>query len=159
MFYSNIHSINEHVIYPKAIQEVINFLKEQDFLSMKAGVYEIESQMKILQVIELETKPYEIGKFESHEKFIDIQFLVKGSERIGFAPRFENQKPTEEILERDLYFYEENIKNETMLMMNEGDFAVFFPGDLHKPGLQVNGMQKIKKIVMKVNLELLKQTV
>ncbi len=155
MIISNIHAINDHSIYPEIIQKSIEYLREQDFLSMEAGVYEIDGKDRYIQVIELETKPYEIGKFESHEKYIDIQFLVKGSESIGYAPRFTHHKPVEELIERDLYLYNLKIENETMLNLKEGDFAIFFPGDLHKPGLQASKSENIKKIVMKVNLELL----
>lgn len=157
MFYSNIQAVNNHHIYPEIIQKSIEYLREHDFSSMETGVYEIDGKMRYIQVIELETKPYEIGRFETHEEYVDIQFLVRGNESIGFASRFSHHEPVEILFDRDLYFYDIKVENETILMLKEGDFAIFFPGDLHKPGLQANGKESIKKVVMKVNVKLLQQ--
>ena len=43
---------------------------------------------------------------ESHEKYLDVQFLVSGRERLGFTKNTGNYKVAEHIKERDLIFYE-----------------------------------------------------
>jgi biofilm protein TabA len=63
----------------------------------------------------------------------------------------------EDLLEeRDLIFYKD-VKNETFINMNEGDFCVFFPDDVHRPGCERGGSSEIRKIVYKINVDLLQK--
>lgn len=84
---------------------------------------------------------------ETHEKYIDIQWMIQGKEYIGYA-NVEKVKPKTEYNDvDDIQFHEGDYD---MLLLNAGSFAVFFPQDAHKPCIQCNAPEDIKKIVVKI---------
>lgn len=107
---------------------------------MKAIVSEYETKVK-----------NEVG-FESHRKNIDIQYLLKGEERIACYP-VEKLTVTEPYSEEnDVAFYTaEGIKAQEMTIGN-GYFAIFYPQDGHMPQLCVEKPMSVKKIVVKVEV-------
>ena len=49
-------------------------------------------------------------------------------------------------------FYEDNV-NSTKGILNADEYGIFFPRDVHKPGMCLNGNQDtVKKIVVKVKV-------
>ena len=53
------------------------------------------------------TEPLADRKPEVHEKYLDVQFLVTGREKLGFTPDTGNYEVAERFDERDLIFYKE----------------------------------------------------
>jgi YhcH/YjgK/YiaL family protein len=85
-----------------------------------------------------------------------VQFLVSGREQIGMAVDTGKHKLGEDLLaSRDLLFYTD-VQDETTLTMRPGSFAVFMPGDVHRPGGAIGEPAPIRKVVMKVRVSLLK---
>ena len=90
-----------------------------------------------------------------HRKYIDVQFSVEGKEIIGFARDTGNNKISEELLkERDIMFFED-MGNEIDLEMKPGNFAILFPNDVHRPACLYNEACTIRKVIVKVNTEIL----
>ena len=85
---------------------------------------------------------------ESHEKYLDVQFLVSGRERLGFTKNTGNYKVAEHIKERDLIFYE-------AVESRPGCFCVFFPSDIHRPQVISGEAMNLRKVVVKVSVALL----
>lgn len=142
----------------KALARGLEFLRNTDFAKLPTGVVEIEGRDIYAQIIELDTKQKHENRPEVHRKYIDIQFLYQGKEQIGYAPDFGDNIVEEELLEqRDIIFYEDKIANESMLIMTPGCFAVFFPVDIHRPACILESSTKIRKIVVKVAMDLLAQ--
>ena len=54
---------------------------------MEPGVYEIKGKDIYAQVFDTETKPAEKQRPEVHEKYIDVQFLASGKEKLGVLHR------------------------------------------------------------------------
>ena len=113
------------------------------------GTYQLTPRV-IAIVSEYETKvKNEIG-FEAHRKNIDIQYLLKGEERIACMPieKLTETKPYSE--EKDAAFYAaEGVVAQTMTI-GGGYFAIFFPQDGHMPQLCVDKLEMVKKVVVKV---------
>jgi YhcH/YjgK/YiaL family protein len=111
------------------------------------GMYEIDGQNVYAIVTSYKTKGYDEGEFESHEKYLDIQFVVEGEENIGVVG-LENLIPkTEFNCEKDIVFYK---GDGPMLKLTKGYFMVLFPQDGHKPGIKVDDRLKVQKVVVKV---------
>ena len=89
-----------------------------------------------------------------HEKFIDVQFLASGKERLGFTPDTGNYEVAERIDERDLIFYKE-VKDEGFIEARPGTFSIFFPEDVHRPACISGESMVVRKVVVKVSLALL----
>ena len=99
----------------------------------------------------METKNREELLPEIHHKYIDVQYLHKGEELMGYAPDFGKNsiaKPYDEV--KDILFYQD-AEGESLFLMQEGSFVVFFPNEIHRPAICLNKKpSKIRKIVVKV---------
>lgn len=85
---------------------------------------------------------------ETHRKYIDIQYTLKGTEEIGWKPYFECQQVKQAYHEeRDIAFFSD--RPTLWLPIPEDSFAIFFPHDAHAP---LAGKEPVQKIIMKVAL-------
>ena len=131
------------------IKEGFDFLVKTDLTTMDAGKYPIDGERIFLLINEYETKPENQCKLESHIKYIDIQLMIDGTERMGYVAK-NNQQPTENLIdEKDVMFYNEKA---TFFDVKPGEFALFFPTDLHQPGIISGEKMKIKKAVLKIKV-------
>ena len=88
------------------------------------------------------------AKFECHDKHIDIQLCIKGEEKLGWKPRNTcREQKGEYNAEKDVVFY--NDPPDTFFDLRDGQFAIFYPEDVHAPMI---GEGLIKKMVIKVKL-------
>jgi biofilm protein TabA len=92
-------------------------------------------------------RPQDACRLETHRRYIDVQYVVRGRERMGYAPALTlTPGPYDE--ERDVQFHQGRAD---FLLLREGMFAVMLPGDGHMPGVAVdNQPEPVKKIVVKV---------
>ncbi|EMY8413179.1 YhcH/YjgK/YiaL family protein, partial [Escherichia coli] len=74
---------------PAAIEKALDFLRATDFNALEPGVVEIDGKNIYAQIIDLTTRP------EVHRRYIDIQFLAWGEEKIGIAIDTGNNKVSE----------------------------------------------------------------
>ena len=139
------HYENLHPLFAKAYE----YLHKTDFSNLADGKYEIENDKLFAMVQEYNTKEESEGKPEAHRKYIDIQYIHSGVELIGVAT-LNNQTLISNEPDKDLAFYESET---SFIKLESGMFAVFFPDDLHMPGIKLNQCAKVKKVVIKVLVE------
>lgn len=122
------------------------YLNSTDFNVLPEGVYDITDEIFAI-VSEYKSKEISECKLEAHRKHIDIQYIVKGEELIGFAP-LNNQKIINEYnSHKDVIFFE----GETSYSkISQGMFAIYFPTDIHQPCIKIKNATPIKKVVVKV---------
>ena len=95
------------------------------------------------------TKPRPEGFFETHRKFIDVQVIVTGDElmEVTEAARLEITQPYDTAID----FTKLADTNEaSILRMQTGDAAVFWPEDAHMPSLAPKEPGLVRKAVIKV---------
>lgn len=115
------------------------------------GVHELSPHVKAI-VSEYTTKKDNANGYEAHREWIDIQYLLKGSEKICYLP-LECMKETKAYDAcKDAAFYEEAGVAGQEMQVGNGYFAVFFPQDGHKPGLCAGECEQVKKVVVKVKI-------
>lgn len=137
---------------PAAIEKALDFLRATDFNALEPGVVEIDGKNIYTQIIDLTTREAVVNRPEVHRRYIDIQFLAWGEEKIGIAIDTGNNKVSESLLEqRDIIFYHES-EHESFIEMIPGSYAIFFPQDVHRPGCILQTASEIRKIVVKVAL-------
>ncbi|HEC1791606.1 TPA: YhcH/YjgK/YiaL family protein [Campylobacter lari] len=90
--------------------------------------------------------------FESHKDYIDIQFIVSGKEKIEFGDKelFEIKKEYDKT--KDLIIYKKPKFLTSGLILNENDIAIFYPEDVHMPGLSIEDDSYIIKTVIKCKI-------
>jgi YhcH/YjgK/YiaL family protein len=128
----------------KRLKAGLEYLSQTDFFDMENGRYDIIKDEVFAIVQDYQTK--DEGKLEGHRKYIDIQYIVKGIEKIGFATKV-NQQPVTDY-DNDIEFYDD--RADMFIPMRENDFAIFYPQDLHMPCIKFNSNDYVKKVVVKV---------
>ena len=119
------------------------------------GRYEIGGPELMAIVSRYATAPASGKKWETHRLHGDIQFMVSGSELIGYAPRESLSIRTPYNGEKDAEFYEPPSGEITRFALEEGSFAVFLPQDGHQPGLVLGASEEpldVQKVVIKFRL-------
>ena len=127
-------------------------LNEDSVRDAAPGRYEVDGENLFYIVDEYETKPFEQGRVEIHQKYMDIQYVVSGSECMGYAPLDGLQPHTPYDGEKDVAFYD-NCPALNRLTLKQGMFAIFWPNEPHLPGRSINRVEKVKKIVIKIRME------
>ena len=95
------------------------------------------------------TKNKEDCLFESHKKYIDIQYMFEGDE-IMEVENISNllvETPYKEDLDYAKYF---QCKNSSILKIKENEMAIFYPNDAHVPCIKIDENKKIIKAVFKI---------
>jgi biofilm protein TabA len=115
------------------------------------GRYPLSGDDLFALVQSYDTAPATDKRFEAHREYIDIQCVAAGGERILYAPveRLEIETPYSEA--GDVIFFREPGVSSSLLL-RPGEFAIFYPGDAHKPGCMVGGRDRVKKVVVKVRI-------
>ncbi|QCV78140.1 YhcH/YjgK/YiaL family protein [Enterobacter ludwigii] len=135
---------------PRAIEKALDFLRTTDFTALAPGVVDIDGRNIFAQVLDLTTQTWDENRPEVHRRYLDIQFLAWGEEKIGVAIDTGNNEISETLLEqRDIIFYHGS-ENESFIEMTPGTYAIFFPQDVHRPACIKNKASAIRKIVVKV---------
>ncbi|MDA3956337.1 YhcH/YjgK/YiaL family protein [Oceanispirochaeta sp.] len=153
MILGHINHLDELKTYPKIIQKALQYLADTDFTKMEIGTYELDGKNLFALVQEMETDSVVNRKPESHSLYVDIQYLVSGTEMIGYADLGKSMVIKEDLRpDNDVVFYQAPVK-ETMLDFEEGSFAIFFPSDVHRPGCLSGQKTVIRKVVMKIKYD------
>lgn len=150
MILDELKSAANNPIYPDVIRRALTAICKMDLVNLPAGEQEIEGREIYLNHIIATTKPLYEQAPELHRYYIDIHILLEGSEVIGASPSAQGQRPTMDFdSERDYGLFE-GITTETLLTLAQGDIALLFPGELHRPMGTLGDVAPIRKIVVKV---------
>ena len=129
------------------LKKGFDWLEKNNLKDLSDGRYEIDNNKIYASIQTYETK--EDANYEAHRNYIDIQYMIKGSEKIGVSDLSNCVTCIEYDNARDLEFF--NIKcREEFLELKEGQFMVFFPTDAHKPSITLDKKEVVKKVVVKV---------
>jgi biofilm protein TabA len=140
---------------PAVIATALDYLRSTDFSQLEAGRYPIDGEQVFALVQDPMTQSWESGLPEFHARYIDIQCVLEGEEGIGYSPANADLiKITDQLAERDIAFVAQQ-ENESRLLLTPGMFAIFFPGELHRPCRAPNLSMRIKKVVIKISADLL----
>ena len=104
-----------------------------------------------INALEYDTRSVVDVKFEAHKVYIDVMLAISGMESISCRS---GQIPEEMISdyneENDCYLSGMEIPH-SVFFMKPGDVCIFFPGELHAPGVFAEGERDhVTKFVMKV---------
>lgn len=156
MIFSSIYAQCEVGNYPKALQIALEYLQAHDFAAMEPGVYELQGSKMYAQVFDIVTASLGEKKPEAHEKYIDVQFLASGRERLGVVPNTGNYEVAERFEEKDLIFYH-SVENESFVEAVPGCYSIFFPSDIHRPAVAAGEPMTVRKVIVKVSVDLLQE--
>lgn len=128
------------------VSDIISFIKNNDLKSIGCGRYDINENLYV-NIFESTTKE-DNGVFEEHREYVDIHYLIEGTEIIKYETN-DNFEPLSEYDTNDDYQLF-RVNTDKCLQMDEGDFAIFFTREKHKPCILDFCSCKIKKAVFKL---------
>ena len=131
------------------LARALEIIEDLDWETVECGRYDVDDELYYM-VQEYETKYPDQARYEAHEKYVDIQYIVKGVERMEFAETSKLKVTEKYNPEKDVKFLEEP-KVIDASIVEAGDYRIFYPEDAHRPGLCVNNTpSKVKKILAKI---------
>jgi biofilm protein TabA len=132
-----------HPLFQKA-DDFLNLAERQGF---PEGRYPLDGE-KLIAIVS--TGDREIGaQLEAHRRYIDIQYIMSGVDRIGWRPVATCQDiASAYAIEQDKIFFAD--APAAWIDVPPGCFAIFFPNDAHVP---LSGEGTVKKVILKVELE------
>ena len=153
MIYGDLkHWKQEEGAFSPDIRYAMEILQQLDCGNLLPGKYEIDGDRMFYMVSESMTRDRQGLKAESHQAYLDIQYIVDGEEKIGFARLTDEQIVTEDLLESSDALLYEDLHHEMELILQAGSYAIFYPADIHRPGWKVKEAAPLKKIVFKIKL-------
>lgn len=133
------------------INQVFDFLITHPPEQFTQPRYELDGDRVFVMVQQYDTQPEDRERLflEGHKKYLDLHYMAKGSEMIGYTPQQGQvmRKPYDENEDYHL-FQGEYLR----LLLSEGMFCICYPPDLHLPRLSVDSPQAVKKIVAKIKI-------
>jgi len=132
--------------------KAFSFLKNSNLSELATGKHNIDGDNLYASVSGYLTKDENAARFEAHRKYVDIQYVIKGKETIQIAPLAIRDSVYQEYDEtRDIEFF--TVKEHKSLQATPDRFFIFFPSDAHKPGLNAETADSVKKIVIKLRID------
>lgn len=150
MIFDNIKNASQYFSLDEKIKKALEYLSSTNFETVEPGNYEIDGDNIFAIVSEYQTKPLTSGKWESHRKYIDIQYVVSGAEKIGFTESKKVITLEEYNSDKDITIH----KGEGQFInIEQKHFMILFPNDIHMPGIAMNIPKPVKKVVIKVRTD------
>ncbi|MEZ4620429.1 MAG: YhcH/YjgK/YiaL family protein [Caldilineaceae bacterium] len=125
------------------------FLQQTDLESLEPGTIHIDGDRVFAMIQHYNSKPRAQGFWESHRKYIDIQYVVSGLEFLGYA-NVGQLTNGEYDAAKDLIMHE---GVGSFVLLPAGMFTLLFPADAHMPQIAVDDPHLVKKVVVKVAVE------
>jgi biofilm protein TabA len=130
----------------KGFEKAIAFLLRPDLKELPEDTYEIDCEQIYAMVQKVPGRKKEDALLETHEKYIDIQLVLGGTDTMGWKPKSACTQPTADYdPEKDVQLFKD--EPDTWLATESGAFAMFFPEDAHMP---VISSGQLHKVVVKI---------
>ncbi len=128
------------------LQQAIQTIQSINLDTIENGKYVVADDF-YYNVFEYEPKLENDIEYEAHRKYIDIQAVAKGIDKLMYTDVKDLELSVDYNDEKDVAFYK-NSDNQSCTILRPGSLVVLYPKDAHKSVRVENGV--IKKIVGKL---------
>jgi YhcH/YjgK/YiaL family protein len=133
----------------KGFEKAFEFLMRPDLKELPPGRYEIDGARVYALVMKEDGRRKEDALLEAHERYLDIQLVLVGTDEMGWKPKSSCKQPTAEYdPEADVQLFAD--EPDVWIPTGPGTFAIFFPEDAHMPMIS-SGV--LHKVVVKVAVD------
>ena len=146
-----LENLNRYRGLHKNLETAIDYLTAyhvaHNLSDLPLGRTEVDGENVFINVMEAGLSP-DSARLEYHKKYADLQIDLTGGEGWGYT-----NLPGAEIGEftGDCGF--QDSASVVTGALGEGRFVLFFPEELHKPGLVQHGCVGVRKAVVKIRME------
>ena len=150
MIFDRLNNSKQYEILGEKFKLGFDFLKNNNLKTLKDGKYVINDEI-YANVQTLTTKNKDEKKWEVHKDYIDIQYLITGKESMGYGILEDFRETVPYDKTKDVAFLETE-KPFNYVNLEENDFVIFYPNDVHSPMLSVDKNIEIKKVIVKIKI-------
>jgi YhcH/YjgK/YiaL family protein len=150
MITDTIENASVYLTLSPRIAVALRYLLQPDRAAVPLGRHELDGQRIFALVQQYTTKPSHECFWESHRKFIDVQFVAAGIEAIAWSPLARMKIKHDYDAEQDLLVLDGAGQT---IHLQPNSFAIFMPQDAHMPCLAAGEPQTVRKIVVKVAVD------
>jgi biofilm protein TabA len=152
MIVADLDTIEHQMTLTPELRLALAFLRRKDLPELPDGTMVIDSTRVFAVLQRYRTAPIDAPKFEFHQKYLDIQYVLSGEEIIGWAPAKEMTASFDYDAGQDLCYGLMRPGMFSPLRLSAGQLAVFWPEDGHAPRIAAGSPCLVRKIVVKVAL-------
>lgn len=146
MIYDILENSGRYAALHAGFAEAFAFLQRNDLRQLAVGRYEIDGDRIFAMVAKDQGRGKDEAQLEVHDRYIDIQLILAGTDEMGWRPRALCHQPFGPYdPDGDIRFFVD--PPTSLLFVLPGMFAVFFPEDAHLPLIS---SEVIHKVVVKV---------
>ena len=133
--------------------EILAFLAAHEVQALADGEYPVLGRTVTARVFSYRTRPADELDFEIHRNHLDVQVILAGTEFMMTArPNQLAITNTPAIpMSGDWIFYTATGCTSAFVVA-QGHFAVFYPGEAHKPNCMIQAPEPVKKLIFKVEM-------
>ncbi len=134
-------------------QRFIQFIETLDLSNLSLGRHELGDGI-FAMVQQYSTKDVEGAMYEAHKKYVDVQLMLSGEERMDVSTLKSLVTTVDytEVSDAQLFTHQ---KPDYTWLLYSNDLAIFFPEDAHCPGLTAKSTTQVQKVVFKVPVNLI----
>lgn len=131
-----------HPLFPRAF----DYIRNTDLRALKPGRYAIDGENLFIIVEQVDGRTREAAKLECHRRYIDIQLVLEGVDKMGWKPLAACRQPVSDFnAEKDIQFFHD--APASWISTPPDHFCIFFPDDAHAPLVST---RKIHKVIFKI---------
>lgn len=149
MLFGNAYNLD---LVPYIDPVICSYIREAILIADKEpndGKYLLSNSDVFVMLSTAKTEPLSNRSAEVHKKFIDVQILLEGTEKLGYSNNLDNEIRNASELDNDILFID-NVENENFVNLSKGDFVLFYPNQVHRPLCSVNAPCLVRKAVLKI---------
>jgi YhcH/YjgK/YiaL family protein len=127
-------------------EQAFRFLQETDLMTVALGQHAIIGKELFAIISDGSGIPEKDAKLEVHRKYIDIQYIISGTDHMGWKDMAQCEAPNDPYQEeRDAAFFPDKTKN--WFDVPAGSFTIFYPDDAHAAMITE---ENVRKVVLKI---------
>jgi len=150
MIFDIVENARCYLAMNKGFEKGFEFMTRPGLKELPMGRHDIDGDRVYAMVSKDPGRNKEDAQLEVHEKYIDIQLVLAGTDEMGWKPKLSCNRPVCEYdQEKDMQLFSD--KPDVWLSTGPGTFAIFFPGDAHMPLISSG---ELHKVIIKVATEI-----
>ncbi|WP_192459007.1 YhcH/YjgK/YiaL family protein [Musicola keenii] len=153
MITGNVNHLELVPYLPARLRDAIEYVKQHITAQTPLGKHDIDGNKLFVLVSNDSTDAFENRRAEYHAKYLDIQIVLEGTEGMTFSNLPAGKPDVDWLADKDIAFLPSG-EQEKQVVLQPGDFVVFFPGEVHKPLCAVGAPAPVRKAVVKIDASL-----
>ena len=137
-----LENAHRYLVLHEEFAKAFDFLLRPDLKELPVGKYEIDAD-RVYAIVSKELgRKKEDALLETHEKYIDIQLVLAGTDDMGWKPKSLCKQPAGEYDQKNdeqIFADEPDVWISTV----SGAFVIFFPEDAHMPLISSGQLHKV----------------